>query len=105
MKDSLEMAFKIYSLLVVRGCSWNTSSRLVVALGLQVASKFFLFVRVGLSDWVLIFLSRVVWVRLDGPCWSGVPSSRLPRQTYRHGSPAHASLTHSHGLRRVERAR
>ena len=41
MKDSLEMAFKIYFLLVVRGCSWNTSGRPVVTLGLQVGNMFF----------------------------------------------------------------
>ena len=56
MKNSLEMAFKICSLVVVKGCSWNTSGRPTVALGLQVENRFFLFVGVDLSDWVLAFL-------------------------------------------------
>ena len=64
MKDSLEMTFKICSLLVVKGCSWNTSGKLVAVLGLQVGNRFFLFVRVSLGDWVLIFLVRAIEARL-----------------------------------------
>ena len=55
MKDSLEMAFKIYFLLVVRGCSWNIFRRFVDVLGFQVENRFFLFIGVDLDDWILVF--------------------------------------------------